>query len=228
MFDFIKKLFKKPVKTSVKNNNRTASVPKQHPAQPTRKPECCCKKEEKAPECTATVASCSCDAKPSEPVVAPVEPNPVVEAPVEAPVEAADETKEEPESAEPEKTSSYIIKLSGEGIYNFELVSPEGKTIIKSGDYTLKRSCVSGIQSVKKNGATENMEDRTLEKSTKSPNPKYEVTVDENSKYHFSLKAPNGYVILTSPAYNSKRACTTAIKNVRSYSQTESVEDTTK
>jgi uncharacterized protein YegP (UPF0339 family) len=87
---------------------------------------------------------------------------------------------------------------------------------------------VSGIQSVRKNGSTENTEDRTLENPTKAQNPKYEITVDDNSKYRFSLKAPNGYVILTSSAYVSKKTCIKVIEAIRAYSHTDKINDLTK
>ena len=168
----------------------------------------------------------SCEVKNTEKII-PYTETKSVSVSSEVAAEATVEIKEETENEE-KQASAYVIKLAGKGIYNFELVSSEGKTIVKSGDYTLKRSCVSGIQSVRKNGATDNIEDRTVEKPIKMPNPKYEITVDENAKYYFSLKAPNGYVILTSTAYNSRRSCLKTIENVKINSQTDSIQDMTK
>ena len=147
-------------------------------------------------------------------------------------VEAAPETVEnEAEREEPKeevRPGAYSIKLVKEGTYVFQLLGEEDEVIITSGEYTLKRSCVSGIQSVKKNGATENIEDQTAEKVIKTPNPKYEVFSDEKNKLRFRLKAPNGYVILTSSAYNSKKACLKAIEKARACSQTDQINDYTK
>ena len=147
---------------------------------------------------------------------------------VSEPVMQVDDKEKEPEESVDIPKPQYVIKLVKKDVYKFELLSAEGKTVIKSGEYTLKRSCVSGIQSVKKNGATENIDDRTVEAPEKVPNPKYEISVDENSKYRFALKAPNGYVILTSSAYTSKKACMKAVDTVRTNSQTEKINDTTK
>jgi uncharacterized protein YegP (UPF0339 family) len=155
---------------------------------------------------------------PAAPVVEEIKAEPVIDQVEEIAVEreAVEKIKDNTEGA-------YVIKTLKGDIYKFDLTGPEGKTVIRSGEYTLKRSCVSGIQSVQKNGATENVEDRTADKIVKAPNPKYEIFLDEAEKYRFSLKAPNGYVILTSNAYVSKKSCLKAIENVRLYSKTEKV-----
>ena len=144
--------------------------------------------------------------------------------------EVAQSVKEESDDTsceEKEGKGSFVIKPNGDA-YVFVLKSPNGDNIITSGEYTLKRSCVSGIQSVKNNGATPNIEDQTAEKIEKQPHPKYELCFDDSGKYRFRLKAPNGYMILLSSAYNSKKSCLKAIQNVRAYSQTDLLEDMTK
>ena len=147
---------------------------------------------------------------------------------VETTFETVEENAEREEPKEEVRPGAYSIKLVKEGTYVFQLLGEEDEVIITSGEYTLKRSCVSGIQSVKKNGATENIEDQTAEKVIKTPNPKYEVFSDEKNKLRFRLKAPNGYVILTSSAYNSKKACLKAIEKARVCSQTDQINDYTK
>ena len=122
----------------------------------------------------------------------------------------------------------YVIKLSASGIYTFALKSPKGDTIVSSCEYTLKRSCVSGIQSVRKNGVTEYVEDQTEEKIEKKPNPKYEVYLSGDEKYRFRLKAPNGYIILDSQAFVSKKNCIRAIENIKKYCSSEDVEEISK
>ena len=126
------------------------------------------------------------------------------------------------------ENGKYLIKLSASGIYTFSLKSPKGDTIVSSSDYTLKRSCVSGIQSVRKNGTTEYIEDQTEEKIEKKPNPKYEIYLSENEKYRFRLKAPNGYVILDSQPFVSKKNCLRTIENVRKYCASEDVDEANK
>ena len=220
MFDFLKNLFKKSSVSSPKEKKCPSTVCKKAET---------CPKRETCPRAIAMNNTCVTTSQNTETVVADIVAEPVMEIKTEAPIEEKSvEKREAPiDEALSEKNTegAYVIKLSKSGIYKFELVSPEGKMIVRSGEYTLKRSCVSGIQSVRKNGSTENIEDQTVEKPVKTPNPKFEVFTDEASKYRFSLKAPNGYVILTSSAYASKKSCMKAIENVRAYSSAEKVEE---
>ena len=231
MFDFIKKLLKKTSKG--RPNKRSCPAPNVKKATACKN-ECPIKREEKQ---APAVTECKCSEAPVKKEAVSVADECKAEAAVEEKeVEAAvtqtlenmADSKVEDATADIVPEPEYVIKLAGEDIYSFELVGADGKTIVKSCDYTLKRSCVSGIQSVRKNGSTENLEDRSEENYTKSPNPKYELTVDENSKYRFSLKAPNGYIILTSQAYNAKRTCMRAINAVRKNSMTDRINDMTK
>ena len=213
MLDFIKMLFRKSHKKTTKKNHVRPSQPNK-----VHKPECCCKKDESVHTKPAPVA---------KPVVEEVKAEPIVEAPkkVEEPVESREVTEVKDETPAIPMEAKYTIKALKSGAYKFELTSPAGKCIVKSGEYTLKRSCVSGIQSVQKNGSTKNIEDRTAEKIVKMPNPKYEIFLDEAGKYRFNLKAPNGYVILTSSAYSSVKSCTKVIESVIEHSSTEKIED---
>lgn len=218
MLDFIKKLFKKSKKSSHKKPSRpTQSCKAAH------RPEYCCKKAENPQACPVKPV---CEVK-SVPDTKPTVAEPVEQVEQVKPDLPVEESREEPraEKSVADQDGAYVIKALKGGIYKFDLTTPEGKTVVRSGEYTLKRSCVSGIQSVQKNGATENVEDRTAEKVVKAPNPKYEIFADDNEKYRFSLKAPNGYVILTSSAYASKKSCLKAIENVRAYSQTAKIEE---
>ena len=219
MLDFIKKLFKKSKKSSRKKPNRPSQNRKS-----VNRPEYCCKKAENPQSCTIKS-------------VGETKPVSVTKLAATEPAEQVEQIKNDTPEAEGREDSitevstaadqggAYIIKVLKGGIYKFDLTAPDGKTVVRSGEYTLKRSCVSGIQSVQKNGSTENFEDRTAEKVIKAPNPKYEMFADENEKYRFSLKAPNGYVVLTSSAYASKRSCLKAIEKVRAYSQTTKIEE---
>ena len=153
---------------------------------------------------------------------------PAIEAPEKNTTEEACHSESVKNETVPAESGKYLIKLSSSGIYTFLLKSPKGDTVVSSGEYTLKRSCVSGIQSVRKNGVTENIEDRTDERVEKKPNPKYEIYLAENDKYRFRLKAPNGYVILDSQAFVSKKNCLRTIENVRKYCSSEEVEEVSK
>lgn len=215
MLDFIKKLLKKSHKTPAKKN------PHHHTHSHktvVHKSECCCKKDETAYTKPAPVVELV-----AEKIKAEAFAEVIVVA--EAPAEKREVTEIKDETPPVPVEAKYVIKVLKSGAYKFELTSPAGKCIVKSGEYTLKRSCVSGIQSVQKNGSTKNIEDRTAAKIVKMPNPKYEIFLDEAGKYRFNLKAPNGYVILTSSAYSSVKSCTRVIENVIEYSSTEKIED---
>jgi uncharacterized protein YegP (UPF0339 family) len=45
--------------------------------------------------------------------------------------------------------------------------------------------------------------------------PVFEVTMDKAGKYRFRLKAPNGEIIATSEAYESKDGCMNGIESVK-------------
>ena len=222
MFDFIKKLFKKSHKSLPKKKNTHLA----QTCKPAPKPDRCCKKDEAARPCP-TKPTCESDPAVAATPASTDSVKAAEESTAEVPEKSGEESVEKNDAADT-SNGAYVIKVLKSGIYKFDLTSPDGKTVVRSGEYTLKRSCVSGIQSVQKNGATENVEDRTVEKIVKMPNPKYEIFMDESEKYRFSLKAPNGYVILTSSAYSSKKSCLKAIENVKTYSQTEKIEEQSK
>jgi len=47
------------------------------------------------------------------------------------------------------------------------------------------------------------------------PEPKFEWFKDKAGKFRFRLKAPNGEIIATGEAYNSKDACINGIESVK-------------
>ena len=47
------------------------------------------------------------------------------------------------------------------------------------------------------------------------PEPKFEWFKDKAGKFRFRLKAPNGEIIATGEAYNSKDACVNGIESVK-------------
>lgn len=57
---------------------------------------------------------------------------------------------------------------------------------------------------------------------------KFEVKKDRAGKFRFNLKAANGLVILSSEAYNTKKACDNGIESVRKNSKDDSKFDRTK
>lgn len=47
------------------------------------------------------------------------------------------------------------------------------------------------------------------------PEPLFEVFKDKNGKFRFRLKAPNGEIIATSEAYETKQGCENGIASVK-------------
>jgi uncharacterized protein YegP (UPF0339 family) len=47
------------------------------------------------------------------------------------------------------------------------------------------------------------------------PEPKFEWFKDKAGKFRFRLKAPNGEIIATGEAYNSKDACVNGIESIK-------------
>ena len=79
--------------------------------------------------------------------------------------------------------------------------------------YTTKRSCLKGIESVRKNCAAA-IEDQTQEGFEKVKHPKYEVYVDKAGEFRFRLKAANGEIIATGEGYKAKKSCLNGIASI--------------
>lgn len=80
--------------------------------------------------------------------------------------------------------------------FSFTFVDDADKTVVKSENYTAKKSALNGIESVKKNCVNDG---------------RYELKESKNGKFFFNLKASNGQVIGTSTLYASEAARTAAM-----------------
>ncbi|MCT8327965.1 YegP family protein [Albidovulum sediminis] len=86
------------------------------------------------------------------------------------------------------------------GEFRFRLKAGNGQTILASEGYKTMASARKGIESVRRNAATEARFER---KETKS------------GKHMFNLKATNGQVVGTSESYESESARDNGIESVR-------------
>ena len=109
---------------------------------------------------------------------------------------AAIEKKHELESKMAGKFEVYKDKA---GEFRFRLKAGNGENILGSEGYKAKRSCLAGIESVKKNSQNP---DRFVKKASAS------------GKFTFSLTATNGQVVGTSQSYDSDSGCANGIKSV--------------
>lgn len=91
------------------------------------------------------------------------------------------------------------------------LKADNGQTVLSSEGYTTKANCYNGVESVRKNSATDS---------------RYDRKVSVNSKFYFNLKATNGQVIGTSPLNERESGREAGIDSVKSMAPGAVIEDT--
>jgi len=96
------------------------------------------------------------------------------------------------------------------GEFRFRLKSSEGQNLLGSEGYKAKRSCVNGIESIKKNAPLDN---------------RFQKKESESGKFSFSVKAGNNQIIGTSSMYETAEARDSAIAAVKSNAPEASMED---
>lgn len=119
----------------------------------------------------------------------------------------------------------YIVKETKTGI-KFDLKATNGEVIATSEVYTTKKSCLNGIESVRRNAPVANMEDQTVEGYETAKNPKFEMYVDKKGEYRFRLKATNGQIIAVGEGYKAKASCLNGIASVQKNSDSPVVDTT--
>lgn len=110
--------------------------------------------------------------------------------------------------------SKFLIRAVASG-FKFDLYAPNGQAIASSEVYDTKAACRKGIGSVRKNAATQKVEDQTEEGYCPLSNPKYELFRDRAGQYRFRLKASNGKIIAVSEDYGTRAACENGIQSVQ-------------
>ena len=104
----------------------------------------------------------------------------------------------------------FVITLRKNGDPQFVLKAANGRVILASQGYKSKKSCLEGVESVKKNGAIEE---------------RFERLVAKNGQPYFNLKSSNGQVIGTSEMYSSAAAMEKGIESVKKNAADADVED---
>ena len=110
--------------------------------------------------------------------------------------------------------SKFVIRAVPTGV-KFDLKAANGQTIATSEVYETKSACLKGIQSVKKNAATQKIENQTEQGWKILTNPKYELYRDKSGQYRFRLTARNGQTIAISEGYTTLAACCNGIVSVQ-------------
>lgn len=94
----------------------------------------------------------------------------------------------------------FVITIRKNGEFQFNLKATNGQVILASEGYKTKASCLSGIESVKKNAQDDARFDRKVAK--------------DGSPY-FTLTATNGQIIGKSEMYSGNAACENGIASVK-------------
>ena len=84
--------------------------------------------------------------------------------------------------------------------FSFSFVNTEGRALLRSENYKVKKSALNGIESVKKN---------CLEAG------RYEYKVAKNGKLFFNIKASNGQVVGTSALFDTEQSRADAADEIR-------------
>ncbi|MHB8129526.1 MAG: YegP family protein [Mobilitalea sp.] len=120
--------------------------------------------------------------------------------------------------------SKFLIKKTSTG-FKFDLKAGNGETIATSEVYSSEASCLKGVESVKNNAHSANLEDLTEEPVKAATNPKFEMYTDKSGEYRFRLKARNGEIIATSEGYKAKSSCLNGIESVRKNAPEAAIEN---
>ncbi len=108
----------------------------------------------------------------------------------------------------------FAVKETKTGV-KFNLKARNGEIILSSEVYANEKSCLNGIESVKKNAPEAAIEDQTKEGFQTEKCPKFEVYLDKAGEYRFRLKAKNGQNIGASEGYKQLKSCLNGIESVK-------------
>ena len=89
-------------------------------------------------------------------------------------------------------SGKFVITKGKDKKYYFNLKASNGQVILTSQGYKDRRSCVAGIDSVRKNSTNDK---------------RFEVKASKNGQEYFVLNATNGQVIGKSQMYKSGSGC---------------------
>jgi len=93
----------------------------------------------------------------------------------------------------------FVVSKGKDGQDYFKLKAGNGEVILSSEGYKSRKSCLNGIESVRKNSADEN---------------RFEVRTAKDGRAYFVLKAVNGQEIGRSQMYKSDSGCRNGMKSV--------------
>jgi len=103
-----------------------------------------------------------------------------------------------------------IKKSDANEPFSFAFLDAADKTLVRSENYAAKKSCLNGVESVKKNSQID---------------ARYVLCESQNGKFYFNLKASNGQIVATSSMFASEADRQVAISILKENADTMSVED---
>lgn len=107
---------------------------------------------------------------------------------------------------------SFELYTDKAGEFRFRLKAGNGQCILASEGYKAKRSALSGIDSVRRNGPVA---------------ARYERKATKSGKHMFNLKATNGQVIGTSESYGDESGRDNGIASVMKHAADAKLKDLT-
>ncbi len=105
--------------------------------------------------------------------------------------------------------AQFVLKKAKDGQFYFSLTAANNEKILASEMYKAKTGAMNGIESVKKNAASD---------------ARYEK-LESKGKFYFVLKAANNQIIGTSEMYNSQRSRDDGILAVKKVGPTAPVKE---
>ncbi len=103
-----------------------------------------------------------------------------------------------------------VKKSQAKEPFTFAFLDAAGKTVVKSENYVAKKSCLNGVESVRKNSQVD---------------ARYEFCESKNGKYYFNLKATNGQVVGTSALFASEGERSDAISLLKEHAAAMPMEE---
>jgi uncharacterized protein YegP (UPF0339 family) len=108
----------------------------------------------------------------------------------------------------------FLVKKTNTGV-KFDLKAGNGEVIATSEVYTSEKSCLNGVESVRKNAPVAQIENQTVEGFAKEKCPKFQVYTDKAGEFRFRLLARNGHNIAHSEGYKKIDSCYNGIESVK-------------
>lgn len=108
----------------------------------------------------------------------------------------------------------FIVKETKSGGYKFDLLATNGQVIATSQVYKSLKTCLAGVDSVKRNAPVALTEDQSEENFETVKFPKFKLYVDKAGEFRFNLSAKNGQIIAVSEGYTTKKNCVNGIASV--------------